>query len=399
LACWSGHGDRLTFRRSRAVTALVASYAFATASYAWSGASGADVTAVAGSAYGFFTNVSLFGGPSSTHGPSPAVTLPAGGSATPVVATAPEGGRGQYGPAIVFGGIWPDEAPTGGPSGPITVRTQGTPGASGSVSSSIDIVLHNPPRPTSPGGIGPGPLIAHEVHSTCTASESGVSGSVRFVNGVVETKYDENTQLPIPSFVRQIPVNPPPNQEYTGTIDHVGDNFRIVLNEQIRNGDGSLTVNAAHMFLLGPIAVGEMIVGQSVCGVTTGPGSTPSPSPGSPSPSSPGPTSPGAASQTPTSSGSSPSSTSPSSAAPSSPDSTDVSAPTSTSLDQAGVPTTAGRRQAGSALAARPSEGGNRRGVILALGIGGVATGGAAAAVWRRRVLAGRELPIDRGGG
>jgi hypothetical protein len=62
-------------------------------------------------------------------------------------------------------------------------------------------------------------------------------------------------------------LHPPVNYTRSGTIDHVGDRWRIVLNEQIENPDGSLTVNAAHMFLLGPIAVGEMIIGSSTCGV------------------------------------------------------------------------------------------------------------------------------------
>ncbi len=32
--------------------------------------------------------------------------------------------------------------------------------------------------------------------------------------------------------------------------------------------DGSITVNAAHQYLLDPLAVGELILGQSVSGVT-----------------------------------------------------------------------------------------------------------------------------------
>ena len=48
------------------------------------GSAGADVTAVKGDAYGYFGNVSLFGGPLNTRGPAPTVTLPPGGSAVPI---------------------------------------------------------------------------------------------------------------------------------------------------------------------------------------------------------------------------------------------------------------------------------------------------------------------------
>ncbi|MFN2503970.1 MAG: hypothetical protein ABR540_07045 [Acidimicrobiales bacterium] len=333
------------------------------------GPSAADVTALNGSAFGYFTNVGLFGGAASTHGPAPRVTLPAGGGNERDAL--PDGAKGQYGPAVVFGGIWPEPAPTGGPSGPITVSTQGTTGPGGSVTSSVDIVLHNPARPLAPGGIGPGPLIAEEVHSTCTADESGVGGSVTFVNGIVEQKYDKDTQLPIQSEIRPIPSNPPVNDEYFGTIDHVGDHFRIVLNEQITNADGSLTVNAAHMFLLGPIAIGEMVIGQSVCGATGGPsGAAPSASPsdggspsGSGSPAAPGsPSVPGSPSSTP-----------------------DPSASTTSSSLAPGATTTRPAGQAaGSDLAARPVADSDD-GLPLVIPALALAAGGAAAVIWARR--------------
>lgn len=44
-----------------------------------------------------------------------------------------------------------------------------------------------------------------------------------------------------------------------------------VYNEQVVNPDGSITVNAGHQYLLGPIAVGDLILGQVVCGVTVPP--------------------------------------------------------------------------------------------------------------------------------
>ncbi|HWC10985.1 MAG TPA: hypothetical protein VG455_07165, partial [Acidimicrobiales bacterium] len=208
------------------------------------GPSSADVTAVRGSAFGFHASVSLFGGPANEVGPTPTVTLPAGGSATPITATEPSG-MAQFGPAVLF------------ESGELTVSTQGTTGPGGSVTSSADVT-----------GVdtGPGPFLYDAVHSECTASETGVSGSTTITGGVVETSYDPTTQDPVTT--QPVPANPAPGTEISGTLDHVGDSFRIVFNEQITNPDGSLTVNGAHIYLLGPTAVGDLIIAQSVCGVT-----------------------------------------------------------------------------------------------------------------------------------
>ena len=236
----------------------------------------AVVSSVTGSACGYYVNVGLFGGPPTLRGcgqaanapaeaASPSVSLPASGSTSPVTATDPDGARGQYGPAVIFGGIWPDTVSSAPPSGPITVQTQGAP-SSGAVTSSTAIVLRDPPDPNSPGGIGPGPLIADEAHSTCTATEAGLTASATFVNGILETKYDKDTQEPI--VTEPIPANPPPNYTRSGTIDHVGDHFTIVLNEQVIGPD-SITVNAAHMYLLGDIARGDMVVGRSVCALSS----------------------------------------------------------------------------------------------------------------------------------
>jgi hypothetical protein len=67
-----------------------------------------------------------------------------------------------------------------------------------------------------------------------------------------------------------VPANPPVNYTKTGTIDHVGDSFRVVYNEQITAADGSITVNAVHMSLLGPTAVGDLVIAQSRCGRSAG---------------------------------------------------------------------------------------------------------------------------------
>lgn len=203
----------------------------------------ADVAAVTGSAYGYRAfNISLFGGAQPEQGPAPRVNLAADASNSPQAATAPSASV-QYGPAVLF------------ESGAIEVRSEGRTGAGGSVTSSA-----------SATGLGPGPFTAASTRSTCTASESAVTGSVTIADGRLVTKTNAGTGAPETTVT--VPGSPPPNDTYTGTLDHVGDSFRIVFNEQVANPDGSLTVNAAHLYLLGPTARGDLVIGQSVCGVT-----------------------------------------------------------------------------------------------------------------------------------
>ena len=226
---------------------------------------GAQVTAVSGGAFGHWTKVSLFGGPSVPVGPIPDVRLPPEGSAEPITARE-SAGSAVYGPAHIFGGIWPatgvDIAP---PSGPIVATTRGTPGPNGSVTSTVDITLRNPPDPKSPGGWGPlPPTQGEELHTTCTANQQGVTGSTR-LKGAVMSK--ATTPVGEPIDEEPVPDNPPVNYTRTGVLTNVGDRYRIVYNEQIVEPDGSLTVNGVHMYLLGDIAVGDQIIGQVRCSV------------------------------------------------------------------------------------------------------------------------------------
>jgi hypothetical protein len=232
------------------------------------------ITAVRGSACGYSTIAGLFGGPQESRGcgqisggprsESPKVELPPPGSATPITATDADGAQAMYGPAAIFSGIWPDSAASAPPSGPISVGTQGT-AAEGSVKSSVDITLRSPPNANAPGGIGPGPIQADEAHSGCTATKRGVTGSATFVKGRLTTSTDSSGY---PASQEPIPDNPPPNYTRSVRINNVGGHPTIVFNEQMVNADGSLTVNAYHMYLFGPSAVGEQIVGQVTCGVT-----------------------------------------------------------------------------------------------------------------------------------
>ncbi|MBA3480842.1 MAG: hypothetical protein H0T51_03410 [Pirellulales bacterium] len=219
------------------------------------------VTAVSGSAYGYFSNVGLFGGPPTLRGPAPTVTLPPGGSAFPIIATAATGSA-IVGPARLFS------------SGPITVSTQGTIGSNGSVTSSTNITNVN----TS----GVEVFTASSVVSASTASKTGLSGSTTITNGMLQTDsgYDINEDGDFTDAGEHspvsvaVPTNPAPNATFDGHL-HIGgasDFFQYIFNEQILNPNGSLTINAAHQRFLGPTAVGDLIIGQSISGVTTAPG-------------------------------------------------------------------------------------------------------------------------------
>jgi hypothetical protein len=217
-----------------------------------------QVTAVKGSAFGFRVfSLSLFGGAQPDFGPAPTVTLPAGGSATPVTATAPSADASVT-PARFF------------TSGQLDVSTQGTT-TSGSVTSTARVANIN----TSQQEI----LTAAAVESTCTANSTGVSGATTLTGGSlqIDSGLDVNGDGDYtdagehPPVSEALPATPAANREYMGHI-HLSstsqDTFRVVFNEQVVNGDGSITVNAVHEYLLGPVAKGEVIVGQVVCGIT-----------------------------------------------------------------------------------------------------------------------------------
>ena len=124
---------------------------------AFSGSSSADVTAVRGNAFGYSVpNLTIFGGAQTPVSPTPNVTLAPDASNSPQTASAATGSI-RFGPAQLFS------------SGPIAVHTEGALGPNGFVTSTTDIQNIN----TS----GQEVFTASQVASTCTASESGVSGS------------------------------------------------------------------------------------------------------------------------------------------------------------------------------------------------------------------------------
>ena len=242
----------LRSERGRASTRPLLSMAVASltvgALLSMSGPSTADVTATRGEAFGYRASVSLFGGPPNVRGPEPIVTLPANGANPPLTANRATG-LVQFGPAIIFS------------SGPITVSTGGTLGPGGSVTSSTDIQTVN----TSQNEV----FTAARLQSTCTATETGVTGSTTVTNGrIILQDPNPDTSGEQGEQIVNIPTNPAPNTTYNGVVANVNDNFQAIFNEQIINPDGSITVYAYHLRLLGPTAVGDLYVGKSECGVT-----------------------------------------------------------------------------------------------------------------------------------
>lgn len=225
----------------------------------------ADVTAVKGSAYGYFCSATVFSFLCAPSGPTPTVMLAADASNSPQAASSASA-TATAGPATIF------------TSDQLNVSTQGTLGPSGSVTSSANIA--------NVGKSGNETFTASNVASTCSASDTGVTGSTTITGGMLQTDNgDDDPTNSIPDHPPAnvaIPSSPAPNTTYEGHV-HSGnttDNFRYVFNEQIVNPDGSLTVNAAHLYYLGPNVTGELIIGQSVCGVTTAtPSATPTPTP------------------------------------------------------------------------------------------------------------------------
>ena len=243
--------------------ATLATVAMATAVVGVGESPALAASAVKGTAYGYYTNVSLFGGPYDLRGygqpgtapaiaATPSVTLPSTGGS--VSLTDSDGSMAQYGPATIFG-WWYPATQTYGSSGSQTVYTAGTISGSGSVLSRATV-----------NNAGPGPLVMPTIVTTCQASGSTTIGSVSVTNGYVETSYYVNTQEPL--TFQTIPSSPSQGYRINGTIDHVGDSFHIIFNEQTVNPDGSRTVIGAHMYLDGPTALGDMVVASATCGVT-----------------------------------------------------------------------------------------------------------------------------------
>jgi hypothetical protein len=244
---------RLRSRRLHLVSVLALSAAL----FTFAGPSSAQVTEVTGSAFGARGSVSLFRGAPIEFAPIPTVTLPAAG-----------GNVSDSVPQIVF---------QAGPAQPLstdeaTVSSEGTIGAGGSVTSTATLA-----------NVVVGGTTVTTLSATCTADESGATGSTTVTGGRVPTgDVDRNTEGD--ETYTDVPANPAANFSLNGLVPSVGtDYYRVVFNEQVVTGN-TLTVRAAHFYLGenpapieqgGPVATGEIIVGEVTCGATGGGGPAP----------------------------------------------------------------------------------------------------------------------------
>jgi hypothetical protein len=212
-----------------------------------------------GGACAYRISLSLFGGPATVRGcgqtvppgdagsASPDVTLPPGGSPSPVVALDTDGARGVYGPAVVFGGRFQlDGSVT--PSGPLLAVAVGT------------TAVQSTALATS---VGPQPFFARSVLASCTATAAFRTFTTQLTDAVVVTSTDAFGN---PTSSVSVPASPPAGLTVPFVINNVGDHGIVVFNERVDNPDGSTTLNAVHMHMQGPIAVGDMIIAQARCG-------------------------------------------------------------------------------------------------------------------------------------
>lgn len=116
----------------------------------------------------------------------------------------------------------------------------GTSTATGSVAD-VDVL-------PSPLGVTPSAISADLVSATCNATPDGETGSVVLTNAQIN-----GTDL--------VDSTPGPNTDIT-----VNGLASVVLNEQIENADGSLTVNAVRVKLGNDGSVADLILGSATCG-------------------------------------------------------------------------------------------------------------------------------------
>ncbi|MEO5680166.1 MAG: choice-of-anchor P family protein, partial [Acidimicrobiales bacterium] len=226
----------------RTVPALVV-VGFAAGALAFAAPSGADASGVATSpessgAIGARASISVHGDPPTISTPAPSVTLPSSGAR--VSDSAPAFSVHLAEADAPFGGRFLD-------TGPLAVSSQRTadPSATTGSASAADVLA-----------LG-GALTTLNLNSTCTSASAGAHGATTLTKGTLALSADETITLPS---------DPAPNTTFSGTSTGPGpgDTFTVVLNEQT-SSPGSITVNAVHVILHGPSAVGDIVIAGSSC--------------------------------------------------------------------------------------------------------------------------------------
>ena len=210
-------------RRGGAIAAVVASIALA-------GAVPASAAPGDGSAYGVNVNVTLLGQPAVKLGPLAASNTNGPTTNTTVSANVP---------GVLTTGVITTSAVRDDNSGSVTSKA-----------SVANVAL--PLLQAAVGNVG-----ATTIEADCTATQAGVTGNSTLAGlnlgtlGTVAANPAANTQLAV----------------NVGPL-HIAT---LILNEQIKNPDGSLTVNALHLKLLGgtglgALGSGDLILSSATCG-------------------------------------------------------------------------------------------------------------------------------------
>jgi hypothetical protein len=222
---------------------------------------------------GYYSNVSLFGGPYGSMGCGTQTSPDANANSAAVSTTwngttqyvnDANGVKAQYGPADMLSSPWLVGDVTAN-TGAMTVTSQGS--SSIQVTAKAVGVGPSPFYTSTPNGADNPGSPAGYVQTTCTASgPTTYSGSTTIDKGHVDTKLDANGY---PVNTVSLPVPLPQNYRVDYTIDNIpgGEHGHLIFNERIYNSaDGSYTVNGSHMYEEGPTALGDVIIAQSKCG-------------------------------------------------------------------------------------------------------------------------------------
>lgn len=209
-------------RRGGLLAAVVASVALA-------GAVPASAAPGDGSAYGVKVDVRLLGHEAVKAGPFAAANT--AGPTSNSLAKANLTG-------VLTAGVINTEAKRDNDSGAVSAKA-----------STADVAL--PLLKSALGDVG-----VKLVEATCTATQKGVQGTTNLVGANLGS-------------VGAVDSTPAPNTQIKVGLGNVNV-ATIILNEQIKNKDGSLTVNAIHVKLLGqalnPLGSGDVIVSSATCG-------------------------------------------------------------------------------------------------------------------------------------
>lgn len=183
-----------------------------------------------GSAYGVKVDVTLLGVPAVTVGPLAAAST--SGPTSSSVASANV-------PGILSAGVINASAMKDPNTGAVTA-TASTADVGVPLLSALGIVH------------------ADVIVAKCVATQQGETGTSTLTNAELGS-------------LGALAVNPAPNTVISIKLPVVGNVATLTLNEQIHNGDGSLTVNAFHLHLLGgggvgSIGSGDVIISSATCG-------------------------------------------------------------------------------------------------------------------------------------